>query len=403
LPLSKVSAGLDVNMDSLEVSFLQKIIMKKTFPVLFVCLFLFFENSSQADLELIRSITTSKTFFNPTIGESCQLKIELASPGELDVVVIDRDGFPIRTIANHKQISAGQQNFDWDGKNNQGTIVPDEAYSLKIEFHSNEKSETYFPANGELGELKPELNYYDRQNAIFSYKLPKPARVHVQAGSAKVDPKTHETIGPVMKTLVNREPRNAGSVIEQWNGYDESNTIYIPNLPNFVTAIAATALPENSIITIGNRTQTFTASVAERKGEGLFTYSPESHHHHKGLSTLEDLSPPMSLKPINATWDEKAKAWKPKNQDLLIQGKIEGPSASYFVAQPGILWFYINGVVSGKIEHPKGIFQMNVPIKKLPPGIHIVSVNWGSKYGPTSANSIRIFIHENHVSSAKAN
>jgi hypothetical protein len=368
-----------------------------------VSLFLFFSLSSQAETKFIQSVTISKTFFNPTMDESCQLKMEITAPGELNAIIIDRDGFLVKTLATHKSISAGSQVFEWNGRNDAGQIVPDEAYSFKVEFHADGQSEEYFPANASSEELKPELNYYDRQNGIFSYKLPKPARVHIQAGSARIDPKTHEPTGPVMKTLVNREPRISGAIIEHWNGYDESDTIYLPNVPNFVTAVAATALPVNSIITIGNRTQTFTDSISARKGQSQFTYSSGTHHHHQGLTALEDISPPMNLKPVNAEWDQTIKAWKPKAHDLLIQGKIEGPSAAYFVSQPGTLWFYLNGIVSGKIEHPKETFQVNVPINKLPPGIHIVSVNWGSKYGPTSANSIRIFIRENHASSAKAN
>jgi hypothetical protein len=375
--------------------------MYRTLRSLFVCLLLSFSVSSFGDHELIRSVTASKTFFNPTLGESCQLKIELPSAGELDVVIIDRDGFPVRTLAKRKSIPAGARTLQWNGKNDQGQIVPDEAYSLKIDFHANRQDETYFPANHVSEEIKPEVYYYDRLNGIFSYKLSKAARVHIQAGSAKVDPKTGVAIGPVMKTFVNREPRTSGSVIEQWNGYDESNSIYVPDLPNFVTSVAATALPENSIITVGNRRQSFVEWISKRKGQSKFTYSVESHHHHKGLATLEDLSPSMILTPMDAEWDQSAKAWKPKNHDLQIQGRIEGPSAPYFATQPGKLSFYINGNIGGTVEAPKAQFQVSVPIAKLPPGIHIVSVNWGSQYGPTSANSIRILLSDKHASSEK--
>jgi hypothetical protein len=377
-------------------------LMKRTFSLLLllgISLIVLFD----AEAGFIQSVTTSKSFFNPTNGETCQIKIDLKSVGKLSLIILDRDGYIVRTLADQKDVGAGLQSLDWDGKDDLGQIVADEAYSLKLNLNSNGSNESYFPANKDLEDIQPAVNYYDRQNGIFSYKLSKPARVHAQAGSAKVDPKTGKGMGPVMKTIVNREPRSAGAIVEQWNGYDESNSIYLPNLPNFVTSVAATALPENSIITVGNSGKKFIEVVASRTGKSLFSYIPKTHHHHQGLNTLEDLSPSMTLKPLNAEWDAKKEAWIPKSTTLMIQGTITGPSAKYFTEQPGEIWFYVNGEVSGKIENPKKVFEVKVLTDKLPSGTHIVSVNWGSEYGPTSANSIRILLTKENASLIKVN
>jgi hypothetical protein len=95
-------------------------------------------------------------------------------------------------------------------------------------------------------------DYYSARAGTLVYTLPVASRVHFQAGSAKPNARgEHE--GPVLKTIVNREPRAAGRITEMWNGFDESGTIRVSDQPDFVLALAVAPLPENSILTYGNR------------------------------------------------------------------------------------------------------------------------------------------------------
>ena len=88
----------------------------------------------------------------------------------------------------------------------------------------------------------------------------------MQAGIAPVDSKTGKRSGPVLKTLVNREPRPARAVIQNWNGLDETGSYYIPDLPGFAMSVAATSLPENAILAVGNSTVTFLERARRRTG-----------------------------------------------------------------------------------------------------------------------------------------
>jgi hypothetical protein len=54
--------------------------------------------------------------------------------------------------------------------------------------------------------------------------------------------------------LAANEPRAAGAVIQQWNGFDETGSVYIPDLGGFTCWVETIELPENAIITVGNRT-----------------------------------------------------------------------------------------------------------------------------------------------------
>jgi len=342
------------------------------------------------DFQSITSVRTQCPFFNPSLKETCDVQIEVSKSGQLTAEVLDRDGFVVRQLFERRAVSVGLKRFQWDGKNNRGAIVPDEAYSLKIELYADGSTDIYFPGNRPAEIVKPEIQYYDRQNGVLKYSLEKPSRVHAQTGCAKVDPINHVTRGPVMKTLVNREPRAAGSIVENWNGYDESNTIYVPDLPNFVTSIAAESLPENAMITIGNRLTSFIAWIAERRGQSLFTYHPVEHHHHRGLSAAEDISPKLSLTPVNAKWDRDAKAWVTRDEILQVNASIDGPFAKQFVAQPGSIWVFLDGDIKRKLARSSGEFRFKLRLNEIDSGIHIVSVNWASELGPAAANSFRI-------------
>jgi len=131
---------------------------------------------------------------------------------------------------------------------------------------------------------------YSPMSGILRYTLPVASRVHVQAGSAILNATTGRSEGPVMKTIVDRAPRAAGAVVEQWNGFDESGTIHVPDLRNFVVGIAATPLPENTIITVGNRKITFLEWAENRTGNSLVTRPSVDPVHHGGLLALNGLS-----------------------------------------------------------------------------------------------------------------
>jgi hypothetical protein len=340
----------------------------------------------------IRSVAVSRPFFNPSIGQKVQIRVELAKSGTVTVLILDRDGYPVRKLVAEKDVAKGQQAFEWDGRDDFGTIVSDEGYSLKIELVSGGQRSVYFPAKEPVRDLVAETKYYDRTGAVLSYKLTQAARVHVQAGIARIDPKTKETTGPVLKTLVNREPRPAGAVIENWNGFDEGGTFYIPDLPDFVVAVAASSLPENAIITTGNRTVSFLEVAAKRSGVSLLPPSSGGHEHHHGLSALDDVAPKLKATPLDASWSANDRVWRPFEKKLKVSFSLSGPSADSFQRQPGKLNVFLDRQTVLEVPHPRSGDTIQVPLSRLSPGPHIVALNWSSAYGPTAVDAFRIFV-----------
>jgi hypothetical protein len=91
------------------------------------------------------SVTTSRPFFNPSIGESLRLQITVPRRGLLTALVLDRDGVPVRSLVR-TQVAQGSTAVVWDGKDAHGAVVPDEAYSFKIDLADKARHLTYFPA-----------------------------------------------------------------------------------------------------------------------------------------------------------------------------------------------------------------------------------------------------------------
>ena len=239
-----------------------------------VLLLLFRWTTAGADTALLRDVSIAPAFFNPSLGQMETIHLAAALPGRLKASILDRDRFVIRHLA--EQDVKGSAVLTWDGRDDAGRIVPDEAYSLKLEFNGSGRHEVYDPSAHFTPVLEePKTRAYSRLDGILSYSLSRPARVHIQAGQARRDPATGEIAGPILRTLVDRAPRVAGAVVEKWNGMDESGTVSIPELSDFAVSIMAASLPPASMITVGNRSQAFRGYArAHRPPEA---YLPRAH------------------------------------------------------------------------------------------------------------------------------
>lgn len=346
---------------------------------------------SAVETAAIQTVTIGRSTFNPTARETTHIAVAFAEAGRATVLIVDRDGYPVRTLTADAAVKAERSDWLWDGRNDGGVVVPDEAYSVKIDWRSGSKRATYFPANGPTIMQSVPIRYYDRRGGTLVYVLPQPSRVHVQSGSAVVDRTMNMAEGPVLKTIVNREPRAAGSIAEHWNGYDASGTIYVPDVPNFVISVAATPLPENSIITIGNKTSAFVDQAATRKAVSLFTHKVRSHVHHTGLTASADVSPDLSVSPKGAAWSARERAWTVDGSVVKFSVAPSGAAAATFASEPGRLYYFVNYRLAAE-RKPLAGSRIAIPVSRLQCGANTISVNWRSDYGAVAVNSFRVLV-----------
>ena len=336
-----------------------------------------------------RDISVSSTSFNPTLGDKVEVRLKVHKGGVLNAAILDRDGFPVRRLMTSGRVKHGRASLWWDGKDELGQIVPDEAYSLRLELLGQARPDVYMPGDAPARAVKATPLYYDRIGGVFSYELPEPARVHVQAGVATLDDASGKRTGPVLRTLVNREPRLSGRVIEVWNGRDETGGYYVPDLPDFVMAVAATSLPENSIIVTGGRGK-FMDTASRRVGESYFARRTSDHGHHQGLSALQDTSPNLVVTPGNASRSSETGRWTASGGNLEGVVTLEGPTTAAFSAEPAKLLVFVDKTLVQTLDRPAPGVRVEVPLDGLPGSEHLVAFNWVSDYGPVAVSSLLV-------------
>lgn len=193
----------------------------------------------------ISGVTVSTNSFSPKNEQAVEISYTLSGPAKVSLKIFDFDDCLVRTLCLEKPVEARKQDESWDGKDEKGGIVPDEAYYFTIEAEDPDGDKyLYDPTTSwkmEVCELKASRYRYSEEE--YTYEVPEMARVLIRLGIHK---------GPMLKTLVDWEPRLAGENIEYWNGMDESNLFEVWNNNKFTSRISYKGFPENTIISWGN-------------------------------------------------------------------------------------------------------------------------------------------------------
>lgn len=328
----------------------------------------------------------SSKFFNPSTGQTIGIRLNVQQAQTVVVEILDRDRRVVRRFPK-RAVKAGFFEQKWDGRDDAGTVVPDEAYSPRIIVTGAAGAQTYDPSKdvSPAWDLKP-VRTYSAVDGVLAYTLARDARVVVQAGLATVDPVTKKAGLPVvLKTIVNREPRVAGRVLERWNGLDESGLIVVRDLPGFAFAIAAEAFPENTMLTVGNRTQSFVdyaRSRATNHDVKVTAAIPAI------LDALDDRVPELSLT-SNAAWNPERAGWETRGP-LTVTARIN--RAGRFLDQPTALYLFVDERQVAEQEHPESPVALSVDTNALPPGEHRVVVNWTNRKGLTAVNCLKLLV-----------
>lgn len=185
--------------------------------------------------------------FAPSRGEIYSLPIQVPeSTQSITLAIYTPDGEILRTIKQTDAVAPGLTQLSWDGKDDSGQVVPDEAYVPVITLElANGTKQTLDPRNDSGGELVEQVPVSVTQNREIAYQLPAASRVLIRAGIKG---------GPMLRNLSSWQPKSAGKNIFRWDGKDQSGLLDIRTEPNLGILVIAFKLPEHSILTYGNQT-----------------------------------------------------------------------------------------------------------------------------------------------------
>lgn len=198
---------------------------------------------AQAEDAPVRLLDRDVHEFAPARGESIAIPFELDEQASVVVEILSPDGEVLRRLAP-QDLDAGRHEVPWDGKDNAGDIVPDEAYTPRLVVRS-QSDEVYRvdPRQGSGGETLQDLEVSVVDSGDIRYVLPRPARVLIRAGIAG---------GSMVKSFSTLSPRPAGANVQRWDGYDESEIERVLDRDDVRVLVTAFALPEHSLIAHGN-------------------------------------------------------------------------------------------------------------------------------------------------------
>jgi len=327
--------------------------------------------------------------FNPAAGKTIEIPIKIDQPGKLSVSIYTADGDLARTLSTSKKEKVGIHKIKWDGKDNNKTIVPNEAYIPVVTLTTDKTSHTYDPrqiSGGEEIKINPQLN----TEGQIVFQLGKPARVLARAGVKS---------GPLMKTILNWEVRGKGRNVVFWNGYDHDNLMKLTGSDHLALLVTGFELPRHTILTVGNKKLTYNrwrennqwASSMPDLSKVAFEREGRRLSRHYYLPRSVDIAPRITLEIVDKL---------PKNKEGLPI--VSGPIALKVGMHDEDRWamqqslyevaFFANNEFLSEEE------QGYVPLTwrwnpvGLKPGIHLVTVNVSGFNGQVGVKSLQIEI-----------
>ena len=190
--------------------------------------------------------------FAPVRGESFSIPVHVNDPAnvkELKVEIRSSDDDLIRMLSQ-EEIMPDTTDYvvKWDGRDDAGNIVPDEAYSPVVIVTTQSDGIVTIAAQDSSG--GEEVYDFEKniRPGVIEYSLPEASRMLVRSGIKN---------GPMLRTLIDWEPRTAGFHAERWNGRDKDDVIAIEQNPDVGYLIVGFELPHHSIITHGNDSERY--------------------------------------------------------------------------------------------------------------------------------------------------
>jgi len=195
--------------------------------------------------------------FSPILGQKFSIPISLGKDMNVTVEIYTPDGALIRTLGGDKYLKKGRHLFEWDGKDQNGTVVPDEAYNLVLRAVGHDGNVTVFdPRKLSGGVVQRNLDPRVGRDGKIVYRLESPSRVMIRLGVKG---------GALLRTLVTWKAKNSGKNIQVWDGYDQDHLIKVSRNRKLEIALAAFSLADDTVLTTGNRALDYFQYCKNRK------------------------------------------------------------------------------------------------------------------------------------------
>ncbi len=338
----------------------------------------------------------SRMAFRPAMGESILISAPAGAAGAEKILVYDASECQVRSLALEASAGAAKSAVLWDGRDWSGRLVPDGAYTFAIEGRTGLVYDPYEVSGGKAGDIKAAS--FDREAGTIAYSLPSPARVLIRFGIQG---------GPMLRTLVDWEPRVAGSILEHWDGWDEDRVIRLWGAKGFTALITYVTLPDATVITYGNTNETYREYMLGRGRDRPRRPENTPVPDNTAVPPEDGKVRPVGLLP--PAWSRSPKVLlsfpalgAPVRDPTGISGTVAvrvdvDPSDKEQVAKDQFeVIFYVDNVFFAEAE--RGYLPYNFPWEtaSLPEGEHVLTVNISSFRGQVGVASRKVRVQKAH-------
>jgi len=216
--------------------------------------------TASSDASLVSIAPYKKSSFTPARGETFDMFVKVIDAEKIkkiDIEIRTSDNDLVRTLTLNKfKPNKTHYKIIWDGKDNNKQVVPDEVYYPVFIITDKDKNEERIDRRTHSGGEE----VYDFEKTIrpgsIEYTLPVASRILIRSGIKN---------GPMLRTIIDWEPRTAGFHADRWNGRDEDNIIAIEQNQKVRYLIMGYQLPDYSILAYGNSKDTYRAYRERQK------------------------------------------------------------------------------------------------------------------------------------------
>lgn len=186
------------------------------------------KTQAAAQVPSLNNVKGTPEIFNPLNSGMIRINYNITCEALVTATILKGNN-PVKTLIANFNESSGSHSVSWDGTDDDGSPVPDGAYTYRVEAVSIHNSSLKSIVNGDIVvEKEPprvsELNIYPVSfnigsgNLNISFNLSESARVNIKV----VDKK-----GQLVHTVINNTVKNAGFNRISWDG-KVSNGKFIP-------------------------------------------------------------------------------------------------------------------------------------------------------------------------------
>jgi len=332
----------------------------------------------------VSNVSLDKKSFNPSKGEVVKIRYRLPKQANVTIRIYDSDDNLVRTLEPKGIDRKGYNERVWDGKDDLSHILPKEAYIYTIEAKDISSGEFYvYDTADETGGIELVLRglNFDNKTGQIDYILPKAARVRIRIGI--------EEGGPLLRTLLDWQPMEAGKHTVVWNGKDSSGVMNLLGNPNVFVNISSFSLPENSIILEGPVEQAFIErTVLEKRPVKKTDIKKSMHALHKRAKCHE---PRFDFEILDI------KEYKDKDTPVIegaahIRVRLDEQDKLDLINSRFEIIFFIDSVFLFEEEEGTSPFTYRLDTKGLNEGEHILTLNIYGYEDHIASRSKRIFI-----------